>query len=47
MTIVDPQYVDLWIVCGPAGSGKTTIAVQLAQTLGAKYIEGDMVLLPT
>lgn len=31
----------IWIVTGPAGCGKTTVASFLAEQLNAPYIEGD------
>ncbi|KAF5661012.1 gluconokinase [Fusarium heterosporum] len=31
----------IWLVTGPAGCGKTTVAQYLAQSLGVPYIEGD------
>jgi len=31
----------IWLVTGPAGSGKSTIAKHLASTLNFSYIEGD------
>ena len=31
----------MWIVTGPAGSGKSTIAQYLARELKIPYIEGD------
>ncbi|KAG5981658.1 hypothetical protein E4U55_002694 [Claviceps digitariae] len=31
----------LWLVTGPAGCGKTTVAEYLANTLNMPYIEGD------
>ncbi|KAF5967485.1 thermoresistant gluconokinase [Fusarium coicis] len=31
----------IWLVTGPAGCGKTTVAGHLAQSLGLPYIEGD------
>ncbi|KAF5970230.1 hypothetical protein FBULB1_9790 [Fusarium bulbicola] len=31
----------IWLVTGPAGCGKTTVAGYLAQSLGLPYIEGD------
>ncbi|KAF5538767.1 thermoresistant gluconokinase [Fusarium mexicanum] len=31
----------IWLVTGPAGCGKTTVAEYLAQSLGLPYIEGD------
>lgn len=33
----------IWLVTGPAGCGKTTIAEYLANTLNMPYIEGDAV----
>ena len=33
----------IWLVTGPAGCGKTTVAGYLAQSLGLPYIEGDSV----
>ncbi|KAF4461519.1 thermoresistant gluconokinase [Fusarium albosuccineum] len=31
----------IWLVTGPAGCGKTTVAEYLANTLGMPYVEGD------
>jgi gluconokinase len=31
----------IWIVTGPAGSGKTTVAQKLQAELGLPYLEGD------
>lgn len=33
----------LWVITGPAGCGKTTVAEHLAKELGLPYIEGDQV----
>ena len=35
------QHRHIWIVTGPAGCGKTTVAASLASELGMQYIEGD------
>lgn len=34
----------IWIVTGPAGSGKTTVAQKLQAELGLPFLEGDDVL---
>ncbi len=31
----------IWIITGPAGCGKTTVAAHLASELSLPYIEGD------
>ena len=33
----------IWLVTGPAGCGKTTVAEHIADTLNLPYIEGDSV----
>lgn len=33
----------MWIITGPAGCGKTTVAQYLAKNLNVPYIEGDEV----
>lgn len=33
----------IWVVTGPAGSGKTSVAQHLHDTLGFPYLEGDTV----
>ncbi|KAB8339337.1 hypothetical protein FH972_022270 [Carpinus fangiana] len=38
--VVD-QHKHIWIITGPAGCGKSTVAQHLAQTLALPYIEGD------
>ncbi|KAF5022949.1 hypothetical protein F66182_5015 [Fusarium sp. NRRL 66182] len=35
------RHQHIWLVTGPAGCGKTTVAAHLAQSLGIPYIEGD------
>lgn len=37
------KYHHIWLVTGPAGCGKTTVAEYLAQALKLPYIEGDSV----
>ena len=41
MTIEHPKIKTIFIVGGPAGSGKTTVATYLAQELAIPYVEGD------
>ncbi|UQC79968.1 thermoresistant glucokinase family carbohydrate kinase [Colletotrichum lupini] len=38
---LDTKYHHIWLVTGPAGCGKTTVAEYLAQALKLPYIEGD------
>ena len=38
-----PKHHHIWLVTGPAGCGKTTVAQHLAQALQMPYIEGDAV----
>lgn len=35
------QLQHIWIVTGPAGSGKTTVAKDLQESLGLPFLEGD------
>lgn len=37
----DQQHI--WLVTGPAGCGKSTVAEHLADSLSMPYIEGDLV----
>lgn len=37
------RHHQIWLVTGPAGSGKSTVAKHLAARLGYPYIEGDEV----
>ncbi|KAK9371000.1 P-loop containing nucleoside triphosphate hydrolase protein [Lipomyces kononenkoae] len=39
------NYV-IWVVAGPAGTGKTTVAEFLSQDLEAPYVEGDSLHTP-
>ncbi|KAI0008034.1 carbohydrate kinase [Xylariaceae sp. FL0662B] len=36
-----PRYHHIWLVTGPAGCGKTTVAKHLASALDLPYLEGD------
>ncbi|KAI4188441.1 MAG: hypothetical protein LQ346_005313 [Caloplaca aetnensis] len=36
-----PHHRHVWIITGPAGCGKSTIAQYLAKELSLPYIEGD------
>ena len=36
-----PAYHHIWLVTGPAGCGKTTVATHLANSLNVPYVEGD------
>lgn len=38
-----PAHHHIWLVTGPAGCGKTTVAKHLAAALGMAYVEGDEV----
>lgn len=35
------QHRHIWIITGPAGCGKTTVAQYLTKELSIPYIEGD------
>lgn len=41
-----PHHRHVWIITGPAGCGKSTIAQYLAKELSLPYIEGDDVSTP-
>ncbi|KAI1345136.1 carbohydrate kinase [Xylariaceae sp. FL0016] len=36
-----PKHHHIWLVTGPAGCGKTTVAKHVSNTLNLPYIEGD------
>ncbi|KAK7739937.1 hypothetical protein SLS53_005531 [Cytospora paraplurivora] len=38
---IHPKHHHIWLVTGPAGCGKTTIAQHVANSLNLPYIEGD------
>lgn len=40
---LDTKFHHIWLVTGPAGCGKTTVAEHLAKTFKLPYIEGDNV----
>lgn len=40
--LLDQQEMEhIWLVTGPAGCGKTTVAKYLAKELSLPYVEGD------
>jgi gluconokinase len=43
VTVNPEKHHHIWLVTGPAGCGKTTIAEYLASQLNFPYIEGDSV----
>jgi len=40
---VNPKHTHIWLVSGPAGCGKSTVAEFVAKTLSVPYLEGDEV----
>ena len=36
-----PEIKHIWVITGPAGCGKTTVAQYLAKELSLPYVEGD------
>lgn len=41
VALASPHHRHMWIITGPAGCGKSTIAQYLAKELSIPYIEGD------
>lgn len=41
MTAHTPEVETIFVVGGPAGCGKTTVASYLSEQLGVPYLEGD------
>lgn len=39
--LASPHHRHMWIITGPAGCGKSTVAQYLAKELSIPYIEGD------
>ena len=42
----ETQHHHIWLITGPAGCGKSTVAQFIAKTMDLPYIEGDEVLTP-
>lgn len=38
---LSPAHHHVWLVTGPAGCGKTTVAQHVAKELSLPYVEGD------
>lgn len=43
----EENYHHIWLVTGPAGCGKSTVAEYLANVLDMPFVEGDSVGCPT
>lgn len=41
-----PHHRHIWIITGPAGCGKSTVAMHIANSLQLPYVEGDEVCPP-
>lgn len=44
-SVVHPAHHHIWLVTGPAGCGKSTVAMHVAEALNMPYLEGDEVSL--
>jgi hypothetical protein len=42
----ETMHHHIWLITGPAGCGKSTVAQFIAKTMNLPYIEGDEVLTP-
>jgi ATP-dependent protease Clp ATPase subunit len=42
-----PTFRHIWIITGPAGSGKSMVAEDLAKEMKVPFLEGDSVSFPT
>jgi gluconokinase len=40
------QHKHIWVITGPAGCGKTSVAEYLHNTFSLPYLEGDTVSFP-
>lgn len=40
---LNTKYRHIWLITGPAGCGKSTVAEHIAKSLNLPYIEGDNV----
>ena len=42
-TALGTQHTHIWVITGPAGCGKTSVAEFLHETYSLPYLEGDTV----
>lgn len=42
-SVAHPAHHHIWFVTGPAGCGKSTVAMHVAEALSMPYLEGDEV----
>ena len=43
----ETKHHHIWLITGPAGCGKSTVAQYVAKTMNLPYIEGDEVRIPS